>query len=137
MITVLKALIQLAGDLNLITINYRDGRPIYEQVVDNFRRLIARGVLETNYKMPSVRELASSLAINPNTIQRAYQQLEQEGYIVSLPGKGSFAARPDGPNAARLAQQWALLDRAVAELRLMGIDRDEILAHITEVNPHD
>lgn len=82
----------------MIQLNYRDPRPIYEQVRDGFRQLIVSGVLEPDEKMPSVRELASGLAINPNTIQRAYRELEQEGYICSVPGKGSFVA--DAKDAA-------------------------------------
>ena len=74
----------------MISINYRSGLPIYEQVRDGFRQLIITGVLPADSKMPSVREMASSLAINPNTIQRAYNELESKGYLYSVPGKGSF-----------------------------------------------
>ena len=74
----------------MISINYRDGRPIYEQVRDGYRQLIITGVLPMGSKMPSVREVSASLTVNPNTIQRAYRELETEGYIVSVPGKGSF-----------------------------------------------
>ena len=70
----------------MIQINYRDPRPIYEQVKASFRQLILSGILRPEEKMPSVRELAGSLAINPNTIQRAYRELEQEGYICSERG---------------------------------------------------
>ena len=77
----------------MVTINYRDGRPIYEQVKDDLRRLVVTGAMQPGEKLPSVRELAVSLAINPNTIQRAYHELESEGYIVSVPGKGSFCAQ--------------------------------------------
>ena len=135
MITVLKALIQLAGDLNLITINYRDGRPIYEQVVDNFRRLIARGVLETNYKMPSVRELASSLAINPNTIQRAYRELETEGVIYSIPGKGSFASANKNAGATHIAGLKEDFRAEAEKLFQLGISEEELISIIQEVNP--
>ena len=64
----------------MVTINYRDGRPIYEQVKDDLRRLVVTGAMQPGEKLPSVRELAVSLAINPNTIQRAYRELESEGY---------------------------------------------------------
>ena len=74
----------------MFTINYRDARPIYEQVKDSLRRSIITGVLATDDKIPSVRELAGQLAINPNTIQKAYRELETEGYIYLVPGKGSF-----------------------------------------------
>ena len=74
----------------MILLDYRDKRPIYEQVVDKLERLIASGGLEELTKMPSVRSLAMELAVNPNTIQRAYAQLEQDGYLYTVAGRGSF-----------------------------------------------
>lgn len=74
----------------MITIDYRDKRPIYEQIVDKVRLLILRGVLKKDDAMPSVRSLALELSINPNTIQKAYQELERMGYIYSVRGRGSF-----------------------------------------------
>ena len=65
----------------MISLNYRDARPIYEQIKDGLRRLIVSGALQTDERLPSVRTLAAQLAINPNTIQRAYNELEKEGYI--------------------------------------------------------
>ena len=76
----------------MISLNYRDSRPIYEQIKDGLRKLIVTGALHTDDKLPSVRALAQQLSINPNTIQRAYNELEGEGYIYSVPGKGSFVA---------------------------------------------
>ena len=72
----------------MITLNYRDARPIYEQVCDGLRRLIVSGAIADGDKLPSVRALATQLAINPNTIQRAYNELEASGYCCSVPGKG-------------------------------------------------
>ena len=74
----------------MIHIDFRDPRPIYEQVYDALRDLIVTGVLAPGEKLPSVRELAGTLAINPNTIQRAYRELESDGYLCSVPGKFSF-----------------------------------------------
>ena len=114
----------------MIHINFRDPRPIYEQVRDNFRSLIISGVLPTDYKMPSVRELAASLAINPNTIQRAYRELEAEGYIVSSPGKGSFVCGHDEAARARrreLEERFSALGR---ELRQLGAGEEELMALI-------
>ena len=65
----------------MLHLDYRDARPIYEQIKDGLRKLMVNGVLQEGEKLPSVRTLASSLAINPNTIQRAYRELESEGYI--------------------------------------------------------
>ena len=79
----------------MIAINYRDPRPIYEQIQAELRRLMLTGALPPGSRLPSVRELAGQLAINPNTIQRAYRELELDGYILSVVGKGSFVAQID------------------------------------------
>lgn len=76
----------------MILLDYRDKRPIYEQIVEKLQRLIVGGALEPETKMPSVRSLAVELAVNPNTIQRAYAQLEQEGYLYTVTGRGNFVA---------------------------------------------
>ncbi len=76
----------------MIVLDYRDSRPIYEQVVEKFKLLILKGVLKQDDKMPSVRSLAMELSINPNTIQRAYAQLETQGYIYTVKGKGNFVS---------------------------------------------
>ena len=72
----------------MLTLNYRDSRPIYEQIKDGLRRMIVTGAMAQDEKLPSVRALATQLSINPNTIQRAYNELEAEGYIYSVAGKG-------------------------------------------------
>ena len=76
----------------MILIDYKDRRPIYEQIVEKFQQMIICGVIEPDSPMPSVRSLAMELSINPNTIQRAYQELEREGYIYTMKGKGSFVS---------------------------------------------
>ena len=113
-----------------ININYRDARPIYEQVRDGLRTLIVSGAIASGEKLPSVRELATQLAINPNTIQRAYRALEQEGCVVSVPGKGSFAAPRDEAGAQRREALLRQLDETVRELRLLGMTDAELSAHI-------
>ena len=95
-LTVLPGLIQLPGRERgspMISLNYRDARPIYEQVKDGLRHLVVTGALQAGDKLPSVRALASNLAINPNTIQRAYESLEQEGYLYSVQGKYRYPHR--------------------------------------------
>ena len=74
----------------MVHLDYQDSRPIYAQIVDGFREQITGGVLRPGEKLPSVRDLAAQLAINPNTIQRAYRRLEAEGWIATVPGKGCF-----------------------------------------------
>lgn len=76
----------------MILLDYKDRRPIYEQIVDRMETMILRGVWETGSQLPSVRSLAMELSINPNTIQRAYGELERQGYIYSVKGKGSFVS---------------------------------------------
>lgn len=76
----------------MILLDYRDKRPIYEQMVEKLERLITSGGLEKGSKMPSVRSLAMELSVNPNTVQRAYAQLEQDGYLYTVTGRGSFVA---------------------------------------------
>ena len=73
-----------------IIINNASQQPIYEQIVDKMQRLIAGGALEPDEKLPSVRSLAVELSINPNTIQRAYSELERSGFIYSVKGRGNF-----------------------------------------------
>ena len=110
----------------MLQLNYRDPRPIYEQVKSEFRRLILSGALPRGEKLPSVRELAGSLAINPNTIQRAYRELEAEGCIISMPGKGSFVA--DAADIARQKQLAAeqALRQALAGLLALGCTAEEL-----------
>ena len=77
----------------MISLNYRDSRPIYEQIEDGLRKLIVTGALGADEKLPSVRALAAQLAINPNTIQRAYAELEREGFIYTVKGRGNISIR--------------------------------------------
>ena len=76
----------------MILLDYQDRRPIYEQIEEKFRMLILRGILAPGDRMPSVRRMAMELSINPNTIQRAYMELEQKGLIYPVKGKGNFVA---------------------------------------------
>ena len=76
----------------MIILDYQDRRPIYEQITEKFRTLIYQGALPAGSRLPSVRQLAMELSINPNTIQRAYMTLEQEGLIYPVQGKGNFVA---------------------------------------------
>ena len=114
----------------MVTINYRDGRPIYEQVKDDLRRLVVTGAMRPGEKLPSVRELAVSLAINPNTIQRAYRELEAEGYTVSVPGKGSYVSRENDAAKARKAELMEKLSALTAELHSLGVSEEEMRAMI-------
>ena len=111
----------------MIHLDYRDSRPIYEQVKDGLRRLMVTGVLAPGDKLPSVRAMASQLSINPNTIQRAYTELEAEGYMVSVTGKGSFVAEGDTQNTARRAELTGKLKPLLEELKNLGMTREELV----------
>jgi len=114
----------------VLNLDYRDARPIYEQVKDGLRRLMVTGVIREGEKLPSVRTMASTLAINPNTIQRAYEALESEGYLCSVPGKGSFAAPHTGVDQGRREELLQVFDRTAAELLFLGVDGETLWARI-------
>ena len=114
----------------MIPVDFRDARPIYEQVRDGFRQLILTGALPADSRLPSVRELAGQLAINPNTIQRAYRELEQEGYICSVPGRGSFVCQGDAAALARRAELLERWDALSGELKLLGLTEEELCARL-------
>ena len=114
----------------MVHLDYRDARPIYIQLVDGFRSQITAGVLRPEEKLPSVRELAAELALNPNTIQRAYRQLETLGWIATVPGKGCFVS---GLPEYALEEQQELLrafDTAAAALLQRGVTRQALLERL-------
>jgi len=121
----------------MININFRAPTPIWEQVRDNYRALILSGALPEGYKMPSVRELASTLAINPNTIQRAYRELEAEGYTVSVPGKGSFVCAAKEAAAMRRQELEQNFKALAAELKALGDDEAKLITLIKEATADD
>ena len=111
----------------MIVLDYRDSRPLYQQVKDSLRRMMLTGLLEPDEKLPSVRSLATQLAINPNTIQRAYAELEAEGYIYSVAGRGSFVSTGDGEHLRRIAELTGRLVPLVEELKSLGYTREQLL----------
>lgn len=116
----------------MVHLDYRDARPIYTQICDGFREQIAAGIMEQGEKLPSVRELATQLTINPNTIQRAYRELELQGWIATVPGKGCFVCGV--PLDAQLENQPLLqqFDALTAQLMNAGITRQELIRRISE-----
>lgn len=114
----------------MIFIDYRDTRPIYEQVTERFKLLILRGVLGPDDKIPSVRNLAVDLSINPNTIQRAYSELERQGYIYTVKGKGNFVAGDQELFLRYKEEIFAGLRSICKTAREAGITQEEIIASI-------
>lgn len=117
----------------MILLDYRDKRPIYEQVVEKLERLIVGGALEPDAKMPSVRSMGVELAVNPNTIQRAYNQLEQEGYLYTVSGRGSFVAPEsewrEGKKKKMLGEWRQVTERA----KEAGLGAEELKAELDRV----
>lgn len=111
----------------MIVLDYRDSRPLYQQVKDSLRRMMLTGLLVPDEKLPSVRSLATQLAINPNTIQRAYAELEAEGYIYSVAGRGSFVSAGDGEHLRRIAELTGRLVPLLEELKSLGYTREQLL----------
>ena len=114
----------------MINLDYRSGLPLYLQVMEGFKRLILNGVIAENEKLPSVRELASVLAINPNTIQRAYRELENEGYVGSSPGKGIFAVGGDSLKERETDATYDVIQSEIQKLLDCGIKYDDIISSI-------
>ncbi len=117
---------------DVIQLNYRDTRPIYEQVKDGFRKLLLTGVLKEGDRLPSVRELSAQLAVNPNTIQRAYREMEAEGIVYTAQARGTFAASPDALRREQVGSLMASLRETAAQLEAMGVSREEIIRGLEE-----
>lgn len=117
-------------------LNGLDPRPIYTQLVERFRQQITAGVLEEGSQLPSVRLLASQLAVNPNTIQRAYRELEAQGWVQSIPGKGSFVRNPAGAGFARKHELLEQLESILTELRALGVTEQELNKYLQEEEHH-
>ena len=118
-------------------LDYTDHRPIYEQIKDQTRELILNKALEEHQQLPSVRELASQLTINPNTIQRAYKELEREGYIYSMKLRLFVAPLRDDIQLARKNESIKLLENAVKELIYLGTDEKEVVDLIKNIYKGD
>ena len=116
----------------MVLLDYRDARPIYAQIIDSFKEQITAGILKTGEKLPSVRELAAELTINPNTIQRAYRTLEIEGWIVTVPGKGCFVSANSSCQEQERKKHLAVFDETCAALLALGLSREELCERIRE-----
>ena len=116
----------------MIVIDYQDRRPIYEQIVERFQILILKGVLEQDEKMPSVRKLAVELSINPNTIQKAYSILEQQGYIYPVKGRGNFVSGKGSLIQEKRNMFWQEYHEVIKKGTELGITREEFREKIDE-----
>ena len=118
----------------MIQLDLSDHRPLYEQIKDKIKLLIINGVLHTDEKIPSVRELAQQLTINPNTIQRAYRDLESEGYIYSIRAKGSFVAPSENVESkVKKKELETEFSDMVRKARFLGVEKRELFDKIDEI----
>ena len=111
----------------MIILDYRDKRPLYEQVGEKLQSLIVKGILEADSKMPSVRALAIELSINPNTIQRAYAELERDGFIYTVKGRGNFVKRDEELFNKQKERLLKELERHIKNCLRQGIKKEELL----------
>lgn len=111
----------------MIQLDYRDSRPLYEQVTDKIERLIIMGALKPDEKLPSVRNLAIELSINPNTVQRAYTELESRGFLYSVKGRGNFVAYRKDLLDMKKQEFLEKIENLIKEAQEMGIDRESIV----------
>ncbi len=116
----------------MIILDYRDSRPIYEQIVEKFKMLILKGVLQQDEKMPSVRNLAMDLSINPNTIQRAYATLESQGYIYTVKGKGNFVSDKASLMKDYQKEISSQLSEVCKQAASAGMSREDFMALVDE-----
>ena len=116
----------------MIHLDYRDARPIYGQIIDGIRQQIQTGILRPGDKLPSVRELAAELTINPNTIQRAYRELESTGLIVTVPGKGCFVCDPPDLQVTQRQELLEEFDRITAALLKTGVSKEDLAQMILQ-----
>jgi GntR family transcriptional regulator len=113
----------------------RSRKSIYAQIVDNLREEILSGVLKPDEKLPSVRDLSRMLTVNPNTIQKAYRELERQHYVYTASGLGTFVEKKEArkPDDALRAEALEHLRRGVTELRYLGLGADEIRAAVADL----
>lgn len=117
----------------MLELNYRDARPIYEQIMESIRRLIVSGSLQAGEKLPSIRELAAKLAINPNTIERAYRKLEEDGYVYTVNGDRvcvSENGRVDKYRTKELLQEF---DEVTQELLYLSVEPQELVHRLEQL----
>lgn len=114
----------------MIVVDYKDTRPIYEQIIERFQNLILTGVLNVDEQLPSVRSLAVELSINPNTIQKAYSELERRGFIYTVKGKGNFVTYKEELMEYKKQELRKKIDDVVEEAREVGIAKTAIIYYL-------
>ena len=119
-------------------IDYQDGRPIYEQIAENFKLQIYKGILQAGDQMPSVRSLAMELSTNPNTVQKAYTELERQGFIYTVKGRGNFVKDNDSMMDNKKEEIITAVVELFHEAQDIGIYVNELIIEIKKkIEPID
>lgn len=119
----------------MLNIDPRSSKPIYEQIIDQIKESIIKGILRPGDKLPSVREMSTLLTVNPNTVSKAYQELEREKAIETIRGRGTFITQNYQPqkDEEKMQELRELLKKVVIESHYMGLERAEIMAMLEEI----
>lgn len=115
----------------MINIDYTNRIPIYEQIVNEVERYVTLGVFKENQKIESVRELASNLGINPNTVKKAYDELERRGVITTISTKGTYISNNTSSlTKTKIEETLKNIKKEVKELEKLGLSKDDIISKI-------
>ncbi|WP_284036860.1 GntR family transcriptional regulator [Neobacillus sp. 114] len=119
----------------MFELDIRSRKPIYEQLVDKMKELIMNELLKPDEQLPSVRQLATELSINPNTIQKAYRELETQGFIYSVKGKGSFVnPNQKAIDKEKIVEMKKELEKLILEALYLGIPAQELISLIQDLD---
>ena len=121
----------------MIQLNYKEARPLYEQIKESIRKMVISNAFLADEKLPSVREMASQLAVNPNAIERAYQELEQDGYVYRRKDEGTFAAKENRVNEMRRRELMQKFDLVVRELSELSVSSNELAERVEVITKGD
>ncbi len=121
----------------MIQLNYKEARPLYEQIKESIRKMVISNAFLADEKLPSVREMASQLAVNPNAIERAYQELEQDGYVYRRKDEGTFVAKENRVNEMRRRELMQKFDRLVKELSELSVSSNELAERVEVITKGD
>ena len=119
----------------MFKIDMRSRTPIYEQIIDSIKELVVKGVLIPGERLPSVRDMAKEMTLNPNTVQKAYQELERQGIISTLRGKGTFVSEDIQANNKILKRSQLMeeLKKLVVEAIYLDLSKDELIDYIKDI----
>jgi len=117
----------------MIVIDYKDRKPIYEQIIERFQALILQGILTEGTQLPSVRTLAMELSINPNTIQRAYAELENQNLIYPVKGRGNFVSKIENIRQEKKKLYWKELEETIVQAKVIGISEQELIQNVEQM----